>query len=102
MTDMHFDLKVPVNLVFSQVAVEVSAAARQQSEALKAEPVVLSSPWGEMQLEESRCHLRQQVTAMPGHTGEREPVSDPEHAYVYSQSVHRASRTADTGTTQPN
>lgn len=101
-TDMHFVSKVLVSLAFSQVAVEESAAAGRQSEALKAEPLVLSSPWGEMQLEESGCHPRQQVTATPGHTGGREPVSDPDHAYIYSQPVHRASPTADTGTTHPN
>lgn len=99
---MHFDSKVLLNLVFSQVAVEESAAARWQREAPKAKPTVLSSPWAEMQLEESRCHLRQQVTATPGHTRGREPVSDPDHAHIYSQPVHRASPTADTGATHPN
>lgn len=61
MTDIHFDSTVLVNLVFSRAAVEVSVAARRLSKALKAEPVALSSPWGDTELEKSRCHLRQQM-----------------------------------------
>lgn len=49
---------------------------------------MLSSPWGETQLEESRCHPRQ-VRATPGHTRGQEPVSDPDHMHFYIQLVQQ-------------